>query len=89
MAILKKPEPKKRACQCPPPVTLTGLSALMSAARTLAPTSEESAMRCEMNKIQLAMMKADLRKHVADADMADTLAKREAFLLCKMMKRQR
>ena len=69
MAILKKPEPKKRACQCPPPVT--GTSALMSAARTLAPTSEERAMRREMNKIQLAMMKADLRKHVADAEMAE------------------
>jgi len=43
----------------------------MSAARTLAPTSEERAMRREMNKIQLAMMKADLRKHVADAEMAE------------------
>ena len=73
MAILKKPEPKKRACQCPPPVT--GMSALMSAARTLAPTLEESAMRREMNKIQLATMKADLRKHAADADIAETLAK--------------
>ena len=73
MAILKKPEPKKRACQCEPPVT--GMSALMSAGRTLAPTSEESAMRREMNKIQLATMKADLRKHAADADIAETLAK--------------
>lgn len=86
MSILKKPKPKKRACQCPPPVT-GGISGFMGAARTLVPTSEESAMRCEMNKIQLAMMKADLRKHVADADMADTLAKREAYLLCQMMKR--
>ena len=85
MAILKKPEPKKRACQCPPPVT--GISALMSgAARTLAPTPEESAMRREMNKIQLATMKADMRKHAADADMAETLAKREAFLLRQMVK---
>ena len=73
MAILKKPKPKKRACQCPSPVT--GMSALMSAARTLAPTLEERAMRREMNKIQLATMKADLRKHTADADMAETLAK--------------
>lgn len=90
MAILKKPEPKKRACQCPPPVigrSATGISALMGAARTLAPTSEESAMRREMNKIQLATMKADLRKHVADADMAETLAEREAFLLRQMVKR--
>jgi len=86
MAILKKPEPKKRACQCPPPVT-GGISGLMGAARTLAPTSEESAMRREMSKIQLATMKADLRKHVADADMAETLAKREAFLLHRMAKR--
>ncbi len=73
MAILKKPEPKKRVCKCEPPVT--GMSARMGAARTLAPTSEERAMRREMNKIQLAMMKADLRKHVADADIAETLAK--------------
>ena len=73
MAILKKPEPKKRVCQCPPPVT--GMSALMGAGRTLGPTPEESAMRREMNKIQLATMKADLRKHTADADMAETLAK--------------
>ena len=91
MAILKKPESKKpesnkRACQYPLPVT--GISALVSAGRTLAPTSEERAMRREMNKIQLATMKADLRKHAADADMADTLAKREAFLLCQMMKQQ-
>ncbi len=74
MAILKKPEPKKRACQCPPPVT-GGISGLMGAARTLGPTPEESAMRREMNKIQLATMKADLRKHAADADIAETLAK--------------
>ena len=88
MAILKKPEPKKRACQCPPPVTgmSAPMSALMSAGRTWAPTSEESAMRREMNKIQLATMKADLRKHAADADMAETLAKREAFLLRQMVK---
>ena len=78
MAILKKPESKKpeskkRACQYTLPVT--GISALVSAGRTLAPTSEERAMRREMNKIQLATMKADLRKHAADADIAETLAK--------------
>ena len=75
MAILKKPEPKKRACQCPPPVT--GISALMSgAARTLAPTSEESAMRREINRLQVATMTADLRLHNAQADMAEFAAAR-------------
>ena len=79
MAILKKPESKKpeskkRACQYPPPVT--GISALMSAARTLAPTSEESAMRREMNRLQLATMTADLRVHNAQADMAEFAAAR-------------
>ena len=74
MAILKKPEPKKRVCQCEPPVT--GISALMSAARTLAPTSEESAMRREMNRLQVETMKADLRLHNAQADMAEFAAAR-------------
>ncbi|OQA30009.1 MAG: hypothetical protein BWY57_03115 [Betaproteobacteria bacterium ADurb.Bin341] len=75
MAILKKPEPKKRACQCPPPVT-GGISGLMGAARTLAPTPEESAMRREMNRLQVEMMKADLRLHDARADMAEFAAAR-------------
>ena len=74
MAILKKPEPKKRACQCEPPVT--GMSARMSAARTLAPTSEERAMRREMNRLQVETMKADLRKRVANAEMAEFAAVR-------------
>ena len=74
MAILKKPEPKKRACQCPPPVT--GTSALMSAARTLTPTPEESAMRREINRLQVATMTADLRLHNAQADMAEFTAAR-------------
>ena len=74
MAILKKPEPKKRACQCEPPVT--GMSARMSAARTLAPTPEESAMRCEMNRLQVETMKADLRLHNARADIAEFTAAR-------------
>jgi len=74
MAILKKPEPKKRACQCEPPVT--GMSACMSAARTLAPTSEERAMRREMNRLQVETMKADLRKRVANAEMAEFAAVR-------------
>ena len=74
MAILKKPEPKKRVCQCPPPVT--GMSALMGAGRTLGPTPEESAMRREMNRLQVEMMKADLRLHDARADMAEFAAAR-------------
>ena len=75
MAILKKPEPKKSACQCPPPVT--GISALMSdVARTLLSTSEESAMRYEMNRLQVATMTADLRLHNAQADMAEFTAAR-------------
>ena len=86
MAILKKPEPKKCKCGLPAGTSASSLSMLMGAARTLAPTSEESAMRREMNKIQLATMKADLRKHAADADRAETLAKLEAFLLRQMVK---
>lgn len=75
MAILKKPEPKKRACQCPPPVT--GISPLMNgAARTLVPTSEERAMRREMNRLQVATMTADLRLRNAQADMAEFTAAR-------------
>ena len=75
MAILKKPELKKRACQCPSS-PVTGTSALMSAARTLAPTPEESAMRCEINRLQVATMTADLRLHNAQADMAEFTAAR-------------
>lgn len=75
MAVLKKPEPKKRACQCEPPVT-GGISGLMSAGRTLGPTSEESAMRCEMNRLQVATMNADLRLHNARADLAEFAAAR-------------
>lgn len=75
MAILKKPEPKKRVCQCEPPVT-GGISGLMGAARTLAPTPEESAMRCEINRLQVATMTADLRLHNAQADMAEFTAAR-------------
>jgi len=48
----------------------------MGAARTLAPTPEESAMRCEMNRLQVEMMKADLRLHDARADMAEFAAAR-------------
>ena len=75
MAILKKPESKKHIFKYAPPVT--GISALMSgAARTLAPTSEESAMRCEMNRLQVEIMKADLRLHDAQAYMAEFAATR-------------
>ena len=74
MAILKKPEPKKCKCGLPAGTSASSLSMLMGAARTLSP--EESAMRCEMNKIQLDTMKADLRKHVAEADLAELTAAR-------------
>ena len=75
MAVLKKPEPKKRACQCPSPVT--GISPLMNGAgRTLGSTPEESAMRCEMNRLQVATMTADLRLRNAQADMAEFTAAR-------------
>ena len=79
MAILKKPEPKKRACQCPPPVigrSATGISALMGAARTLAPTDKELVQRAEMTRLQVATMTADLRLHNAQADMAEFAAAR-------------
>ena len=70
MAILKKPEPKKRACKCATPAS--GLSTLLMDA---AFSSEDIAMRREMNRTQLATMKADLRKHVADADLKEIEAK--------------
>jgi len=77
MAILTKAKPKKCECGRPAGSTATGVSACISAARTLAPSSsEESAMRREMTKVQLAMMKADLRKHVADAVVAEIIAAR-------------
>jgi hypothetical protein len=79
MAILKKPEPKKCKCALPAGTSASSLSMLMGAARTLAPSPEESAMRREMNKIQLDTMKADLRKHVAEADLAETNAKRASY----------
>lgn len=70
MAILKKPEPKKCKCSLP-----------AGAARTLSP--EESAMRRETDKIQLDMMKANLRKQVAEADLAEvTAARARAELQC-------
>lgn len=74
MAVLKKPEPKKRVCKCEPPVT--GMSARMSAARTLAPTPEEREMRREMTRLQVATMNADLRLHNARADLAEFTAAR-------------
>jgi len=48
----------------------------MGAGRTLGPTPEESAMRREMNRLQVEMMKADLRLHNAQADLAEFAAAR-------------
>ena len=76
MAILKKPEPKKRECGRPAGGTATGLSAILTAARTLAPSFEESEMRRDRSQIQLDIMKADLRLHIAQADLAETTAAR-------------
>ena len=76
MAILKKPEPKKCKCGLPAGTSASDLSMPMGAARTLAPSPEESAMRREMNKIQLDTMKADLRLHNAQADLAEVTAAR-------------
>lgn len=74
MAILKKPEPKKCKCGLPAETSASGLSMLMGAGRTL--SHEESAMRREMDKIQLDKMKADLRLHNAQADLAEVAAAR-------------
>lgn len=79
MAILKKPEPKKHACKCgdiPRSIMPSGVAALSGAARTLGPSPEEFAQRAQMNHVQLNMMKADLRKHVAEADLAEIIAAR-------------
>lgn len=74
MAILKKPKPKKCKCDLPAGTSASSLSMLMGAART--PSPEENAMRREMDKVRLDMMKADLRKHVAEADLAEVTAAR-------------
>lgn len=66
MAILKKPEPNKR--NCPPPITVSGMSMLMGAA------AEAGGLRNELNKVQLDIVKADLRERLAKADMAETEA---------------
>ena len=66
MAILKKPEPKK--CKCAtPPRSASGVSAFL---QTL------NVNQAEMHKVQLSMMKADLRLHIAQADLAETVAAR-------------
>ena len=74
MAILKKPKPKKCKCGLPAGTSASSLNMLMGAARTLSP--EESAMRREMDKIRLDTMKADLRLHNAQADLAEVTAAR-------------
>ena len=81
MAILKKPEPKKCKCDLPAGTSASGLSMLMGAARTLASSPEESAMRREMDKIQLDTMKADLRLRNAQADLAEVTAERARLAL--------
>ena len=70
MAILKKPESKK--CNgLPARTSASGLSMLMGAGRTM----DLDPLRREMNKVQLATMKADLRKHIAEAEMAELSAR--------------
>lgn len=66
MAVLKKPEPKK--CNCPPPIMGVGRTMLMAAA------AEVGSYAREMNKVQLDIMKADLRERLAKADLAETEA---------------
>lgn len=79
MAILKKPEPKKCKCGLPAGTSASSLSMLMGAGRTSSP--EESAMRREMDKIRLDTMKADLRKHVAEADLAEVMVLQARHML--------
>ena len=50
---------------------------LESAGRTMGEqTTEDIAYRKEVNKVQLDMMKADLRKRIAEADTAEAIAAR-------------
>jgi hypothetical protein len=74
MDILKKPEPKKCKCGLPTGTSASGLSMPMGAGRTL--SHEKSAMRRETDKIQLDTMKAYLRLHNAQADLAEVTAAR-------------
>jgi hypothetical protein len=71
---MKKPKPKKCKCDLPAGTSASSLSMLMGAARTSSP--EESAMHREMDKVRLDMMKADLRRQVAEADLAEVTAAR-------------
>ena len=74
MTIWKKSKLKKREYAAPAGISASGLSMLMGAGRTVLP--EESAMHREMAKIRLDVMKADLRLHNAQADLAEVTAAR-------------
>ena len=65
MAILKKPEPKKPACKC------VGISPVARMAELSSLMTTVSVTQAEMGKAQLETMKADLRKHVAEAELAE------------------
>lgn len=66
MAILKKPEPKK--CKCAvSPHTASGVSELLQ---------RITITQAEMHKVQLATAMADLRLHIAQADLAEITAAR-------------
>ena len=71
---------KKAEWVCGKPVMAAAASMstiLRSAGRTMAEqTTEDIAYRKEMNKVQLDMMKADLRKRIAEADTAEAIAAR-------------
>ena len=75
-----KPADKKAECVYGKPVMAAAASMstiLESAGRTMAKqTAEDIAYRKEVNKVQLDMMKADLRKRIAEADTAEAIAAR-------------
>lgn len=79
MAILKKPEPKKCKCGLPAETSASSLSMLMGAGRTLKSNPEDIELRREMTHAQLAIMQADLRLRIAQADLAEyTVARAKA-----------
>lgn len=91
MATTKKAKPANKKAEykygTSPTAAVSGLSTLlMGSGRTVEMSEEDRSFRREMNAMQIATMKADLRRHIADADLAETLAARAKFDFEEMKK---
>ena len=83
MTTTKKTKTADKKAECvygskPVMAAAASMSTILgSAGRTMAEqTTEDIAYRKEVNKVQLDMMKADLRKRIAEADTAEAFAAR-------------